>query len=171
MWLCATFFCFYFLTKRECKSLQQTKEMKKMSNVQYLFFSHFLVKLASNERQIFFFSKWRLMVLTSSLTSQRCIQGSMHSQKTIKRPENGSQIGLLLNKSMRAITTGIAAYLAIYTAVWQYRSPSFQDKDSKLDIFWPKFICLETPQKLVNQVWSLFATLLRPVDYFDFCQC
>ena len=57
MWLCATFFCFYFLTKRECKSLQQTKEMKKMSNVQYLFFSHFLVKLASNERQIFFFFK------------------------------------------------------------------------------------------------------------------
>ena len=44
----------------------------------------------------------------------------------------------------------------------------FQDKDSKLDIFWPKFICLETPQKLVNQVWSLFATLLRLVDYFDF---
>ena len=136
-----------------------------MSNVQYLFFSHFLVKLASNERQIFFFSKWRLMVLTSSLTSQRCIQGSMHSQKTIKRPENGSQIGLLLNKSMRAITTGIAAYLAIYTAVWQYRSPSFQDKDSKLDIFWTKsyrekftytYLCLETPQKLVNQVWSLF---------------
>ena len=26
-----------------------------MSNVQYLFFSHFLGKLASNERQIFFF--------------------------------------------------------------------------------------------------------------------
>ena len=37
------------------KEFATDKRNEKMSNVQYLFFSHFLGKLASNERQIFFF--------------------------------------------------------------------------------------------------------------------